>query len=71
LDHFTPYQADINAALQSLKEQEFRAGRYGFEHWQNQTIAAMEALGSPPDLYAGLERAIGMLFYGESPTLIP
>jgi hypothetical protein len=52
-DHFTPYLADINAALQSLKEQEFRAGRYGFEHWHQQMISVMEMLGSPSDLYAG------------------
>ncbi|MEM9539200.1 MAG: hypothetical protein AAGA60_06765 [Cyanobacteria bacterium P01_E01_bin.42] len=30
--YFTPYQTDINAALQALKEQEFRAGRYGFDY---------------------------------------
>jgi hypothetical protein len=58
-DHFTPYQEDINAALQSLKEQEFRAGRYGFENWHNQMISAMETLGSPPDLYAGFDLGMG------------
>ena len=26
--YFTPYQGDIDAALQALREQEFRAGRY-------------------------------------------
>jgi hypothetical protein len=45
--HFTPYQADINVALQSLKEQEFRAGRYGFGHWFRDMTAVMEHLGMP------------------------
>lgn len=27
-DYFTPYQADINAALQDLRQREFKAGRY-------------------------------------------
>jgi hypothetical protein len=27
--YVVPYQSDINAALQALREQEFRAGRYG------------------------------------------
>lgn len=26
--YFTPYQADVNAALQNLRQQEFQAGRY-------------------------------------------
>jgi hypothetical protein len=45
--HFTPYQADINAALQSLKEQEFRTGRYGFSQWFNEVGSVMSALGIP------------------------
>lgn len=31
--YFTPYQRDINEALQNLREQEFRAGRYGSAYW--------------------------------------
>lgn len=40
--YFTPYNADLNAVLQNLKEQEFRAGRYGFDYWFNQTRFALE-----------------------------
>jgi hypothetical protein len=57
--HFTPYQADINAALQSLKEQEFRAGRYGFENWHDQMISAMAALGAATDVTAGFNWGMG------------
>ncbi len=34
--YFYPYQVDTNTALARLKEQEFRAGRYGFDYWFNQ-----------------------------------
>jgi hypothetical protein len=52
--HFTPYQTDINAALQSLKEQEFRAGRYGSDYQFRQMTAVMQGLGMPDadSLYA-------------------
>ena len=40
--YFTTFCADLNAALQNLKEQEFRAGRYGFDYWFNQKSAALQ-----------------------------
>jgi hypothetical protein len=43
---FTRYQPDINAALQNLREQEFRAGRYGFDYWANQTMTSLESIGA-------------------------
>jgi hypothetical protein len=46
-NHFTPYQSDINSALQSLKEQEFRAGRYGFDYWVSEITAVMRAFRIP------------------------
>ncbi len=49
--YFTPYRADLNAALQHLKEQEFRAGRYGFDYWLNQTRAELQEVGANfPDI---------------------
>ena len=39
--YFIPYQVDINAALQNLREQEFQAGHYGFDYWFNQTSSAL------------------------------
>lgn len=43
--HFTPYQVDINAALQQLKEREFRAGHYGFDYWLSQMDELLRTLG--------------------------
>jgi hypothetical protein len=40
--YFTPYRADLNEALHNLREQEFRAGRYGSEYCFNQTISALQ-----------------------------
>jgi hypothetical protein len=40
--YFTPYRADLNAALQNLKEQEFRAGRYGFDYEFDQIQSALQ-----------------------------
>ena len=42
--YFTPYRVDLNSALQALREQEFRAGRYGYSYWANRWI---------PDLLTG------------------
>ncbi|MBW4693924.1 MAG: hypothetical protein KME27_19445 [Lyngbya sp. HA4199-MV5] len=33
--YFAPYDKDVNSTLQKLREQEFRAGRYGFFSWVN------------------------------------
>ncbi len=40
--YFTPYQRNINEALQNLREQEFRMGRYGFDYWFNQMSTNMQ-----------------------------
>jgi|GEM_PF-1983980 len=40
--YFYPYQVDINTALARLKEQEFRAGRYGFDYWFNQISGILD-----------------------------
>ena len=46
-NYFTPYQPDINSALQNLREQEFRAGRYGFDYWVSETTGIMRAMNIP------------------------
>jgi hypothetical protein len=40
--YFTPYRADLSEALHHLREQEFRAGRYGSEYCFSQTISALK-----------------------------
>ena len=44
--YFTPYSADLNVVLQNLKEQEFRAGRYGFDYEFNQARSALQEVGA-------------------------
>ncbi|MDC0833096.1 hypothetical protein POG22_08755 [Geitlerinema sp. CS-897] len=39
--YFTTYQADINAVLQALREQEFRAGRYGSSYLLSQSSSLL------------------------------
>jgi hypothetical protein len=39
--YFTPYQENVEVALQSLKEQEFRAGNYGFNYQLKQMSSAL------------------------------
>ncbi len=52
--YFTPYQPDLNSALQNLRQQEFEAGRYNpmnpfpFDPDFNEEIKAED-----PDLYPG------------------
>jgi hypothetical protein len=59
--YFTPYQSDINAALQSLRQQEFEAGRYNpvnpfpFNPDLNQQIKAMYP---DPGNYSSIEAAL-------------
>jgi len=42
--YFVPYEEDINSALQTLRKQEFEAGRYNpaipfsFDDWPSQTL---------------------------------
>jgi hypothetical protein len=43
--YFTPYQKDINAALQALRQQEFEAGRYG----SADSDLLMSSFQFPPD----------------------
>ncbi|MBW4473667.1 MAG: hypothetical protein KME45_25315 [Stenomitos rutilans HA7619-LM2] len=33
--YFVPFDKDVNSTLQRLREQEFRAGRYGVSSWMN------------------------------------
>jgi hypothetical protein len=59
--YFTPYQSDINAALQSLRQQEFEAGRYNpvnpfpFDPDLNQQCKTMYP---DPGNYTSIEAAI-------------
>jgi hypothetical protein len=47
--YFTPYQEDIEAALQSLRGQEFRAGRYDPAMRQADPPLSMWQFQFPPD----------------------
>lgn len=65
--HFTSYQPDINSALQNLKEQEFRAGRYGFDYWVSETTETMRSVTKPTadDLireYGSVQEAMNAVF---------
>ena len=63
--YFTPYQADLNAALQHLRQQEFEAGRYSpvnpfpFDPALNEPIKAREPnAGHYASIEAALEAAM-------------
>ena len=47
--YFTPYQRDIEAALQALREQEFKAGRYDPAMQTAQPPRYMFQMRFPPD----------------------
>ncbi|MBE9040177.1 hypothetical protein IQ235_05145 [Oscillatoriales cyanobacterium LEGE 11467] len=55
--YFTPYRADINSALQALREQEFRAGRYGFIYSSNRWVPNL-LTGNVAETFAFLEDSI-------------
>ncbi len=42
--YFTPYRADLTVVLQQLKEQEFRAGRYGFDYMLSRVNAELQEI---------------------------
>lgn len=46
--HFVDYQVDVNEALQSLKAQEFRAGRYGFANWLGEMVSSVMQANETP-----------------------
>jgi hypothetical protein len=47
--YFTPYQEDINAALQDLRQREFEAGRYNPAMYMNEPSLFMSSFQFPPD----------------------
>jgi hypothetical protein len=47
--YFTPYQKDIQAALEALREQEFKAGRYSPAMSMADPPSYMFAFKFPPD----------------------
>lgn len=59
--YFTPYQSDINSALQNLRQQEFEAGRYNpvnpfpFTPGLNEQVKAIEP---DPGNYVSIEEAL-------------
>ena len=59
--YFTPYQSDINSALQNLRQQEFEAGRYNPVNPFPFTLALNEqvkAIRPDSSSYASIEEAL-------------